>query len=59
MAAQVSSITLDKPALERFCRRHHIVRLSLFGSAVGGGNYGHRATSTSWLSMKRDIVPAW
>ena len=36
MAAQLSSITLDKPALERFCRRHHIVRLSLFGSAVRG-----------------------
>ena len=36
MAAQVSSIILDKPALERFCRRHHIVRLSLFGSAVRG-----------------------
>jgi hypothetical protein len=32
----VSSITLDKPALARFCRRHHIVRLSLFGSAVRG-----------------------
>ncbi len=27
---------LDKEALERFCRRHHIVRLSLFGSAVRG-----------------------
>jgi predicted nucleotidyltransferase len=26
----------DKPALERFCRRHHIVRLSLLGSAVRG-----------------------
>jgi hypothetical protein len=36
MAAQVSSITLDKQGLERFCRRHHIVRLSLFGSAARG-----------------------
>jgi predicted nucleotidyltransferase len=36
MAAQVSFITLDKQALERFCRRHHIVRLSLFGSAARG-----------------------
>ena len=36
MAVLISSITLDKQALERFCRRHHIVRLSLFGSAVRG-----------------------
>jgi predicted nucleotidyltransferase len=27
---------LDQPALERFCRRYHVVRLSLFGSVVRG-----------------------
>src|ERR1035437_2837576 len=36
MAAQVASTPLDKQAFERFCRRYHIVRLSLFGSAVRG-----------------------
>ncbi len=35
MATRLSEI-VEKSALERFCRRHHIRRLSLFGSAVRG-----------------------
>lgn len=30
------TIVFDRDALESFCRRHHIRRLSLFGSAVRG-----------------------
>jgi predicted nucleotidyltransferase len=29
-------MALETQALARFCRRHHIIRLSLFGSAVRG-----------------------
>ena len=36
MAVVVSSNLPDKLALGRFCRRHQIVRLSLFGSAARG-----------------------
>jgi uncharacterized protein len=35
MDVQLSSI-IEKNELERFCRRHHIRRLFLFGSAVRG-----------------------
>jgi len=34
MAVEISSTLPDNLALERFCRRHHIVRLSVFGSAA-------------------------
>ena len=30
----MAAITVDKEKLAEFCRRHHIRRLSLFGSAV-------------------------
>ena len=36
MATSVPSLIFDRDALARFCRRHHIRRLSLFGSAVRG-----------------------
>ena len=36
MATSLSPVLFDRQALERFCRRHHIRRLSLFGSAVRG-----------------------
>src|SRR5438105_4782127 len=36
MATSFLSVVFDREALERFCRRHHIRRLSLFGSAVRG-----------------------
>jgi predicted nucleotidyltransferase len=36
MATSVSSVVFNHESLERFCRRHHIRRLSLFGSAVRG-----------------------
>ena len=35
MSAQFAP-PIDKDAIEQFCRRHHILRLSLFGSAVRG-----------------------
>lgn len=36
MTTALSSVVSDHQALERFCRGHHIRRLSLFGSAVRG-----------------------
>ena len=36
MATLLSSVLFDRDALARFCRRHHIRRLSLFGSVVRG-----------------------
>jgi uncharacterized protein len=42
MATLAPNLLPDKSAVARFCRRHHIRRLSLFGSAARGE---HRADS--------------
>ena len=33
---EVGRITVDREALEELCRRHHIRKLSLFGSVLSG-----------------------
>lgn len=33
-----TGLGIDREALERLCRRHHIRRLSLFGSVLAGTN---------------------
>ena len=34
MPSQIENLNIDRSALVEFCRRHHIRRLSLFGSAI-------------------------
>ena len=34
----MNRLLLDQEALERLCRRHHITRLSLFGSVLRGAD---------------------
>ena len=34
--ASIAQITIDRPKLAEFCRRHHVRRLALFGSVLRG-----------------------
>jgi predicted nucleotidyltransferase len=35
---EVGRVTVDQKALEELCRRHHIRKLSLFGSVLSGAD---------------------
>lgn len=50
------TLSIDREALATFCRRHHIKRLALFGSALGATSVGI-ATSTHLVEFEPGHIP--
>jgi predicted nucleotidyltransferase len=50
-------INIDRRAIAEFCRRHHIRRLALFGSALRK-DFARTAMSTSWWSSSASTCRA-
>lgn len=54
--ASKAHIEIPRPQLAEFCRRHHITRLSLFGSVLGEG-FGPESDVDVLVEFEVDKVP--
>lgn len=51
-------ITIDRGALAAFCRRHHISRLAIFGSALRD-DFGQNSDIDMLVEFEPGHVPGW
>jgi uncharacterized protein len=58
MAAPIKELTVDRRSLAEFCRRHHIRRLSVFGSALRA-DFGPESDVDVLVEYEPDHSPGW
>jgi predicted nucleotidyltransferase len=58
MPAPIKELTIDRDALAEYCRRHHIRRLSIFGSALRE-DFGPESDVDVLVEYEPDHTPGW